>query len=151
MCVLTSCAISQWHKAAWSNHYLHYSEWFKVTSGSSEFGPNVQQKVRGYNFEPERTTRKSNIKHLERRFNLVHCRPTQVVNVAYVHFHHHNINSNMSTKKRKHNKSDNRNNKNGNWNADVDFQSENEQLGDPNRNYAVKGVQKLDFHPPRAD
>jgi hypothetical protein len=27
----------------WSNHYLHYLEWFKVSSGSSEFGPNVQQ------------------------------------------------------------------------------------------------------------
>jgi hypothetical protein len=75
----------------------------------------------------------------------------QVVNVAYVHFHHHNTNNNMSTKKRKHNKSNKSNNKNGKRNADVDFQSENEQLGGPNKNYAVKGVQKLDFHPPKAD
>jgi hypothetical protein len=57
----------------------------------------------------------------------------------------------MSTKKRKHNKSENRNNKNGKRNADVDFQSENEQLGAPNKNYAVKGIQKLAFHPPKAD
>jgi hypothetical protein len=60
-------------------------------------------------------------------------------------------NTNMSTKKRKHNKSDNRNNKNGKRNADVDFRSENEKLGDPNKNYAVKGFQKLDFHPLKAD
>jgi hypothetical protein len=106
-------------------------------------------KARGYNFEPERTTGKSNINHLERRwFNLVHsCRPTQVlVNIAYAHLHHHNTKSYMPTKKRKHNNSDNLNNKNGKRNADVDLQSENEQLGDPNKNYAVKGVQKLDFH-----
>jgi hypothetical protein len=29
-----------------------------------------EAKARGYNFEPERTTRKSTINHLERRFNL---------------------------------------------------------------------------------
>jgi hypothetical protein len=29
-------------------------------------------------FEPERTTRKAAIEHIERRFNLEHCRPTQV-------------------------------------------------------------------------
>jgi hypothetical protein len=52
----------------------------------------------------------------------------------------------MPTKKRKHNNSDNLNNNNVKRNADVDSQSENEQLGDPNKNYAVKGVQKLDFH-----
>jgi hypothetical protein len=40
--------------------------------------------------------------------------------------------------------------KNGKRNDDVDFQSENKQLGDPNKNYAIKGVQKLDFHPPKA-
>jgi hypothetical protein len=51
------------------------------------------------NFEPERTTGKSNINHLERRFNLVHCRPTQVlVNIAYAHLHHHNTKSYMPTK-----------------------------------------------------
>jgi hypothetical protein len=115
-----------------------------------KFGPNVQQS-QGYNFDPERTTRKFNINHFGFQFHLVHCRPTQVVNVACVHFHHRNTNSNMSTKKRKHNKSDNRNNKNGKRNADLDFQSENEQLGDPNKNHATKGVQKLDFHPPKAD
>ena len=32
----------------------------------------------GYKFEPERTTRKAAIAHIERRFNLEHCRPTQV-------------------------------------------------------------------------
>jgi hypothetical protein len=123
----------------------------KLRVGPRNLDPTCS-KARGYNFEPERTTRKSNINHLERQFNLVHCRPsTQVVSVAYVHFHHHTTNSNMSTKKRKHNKSDNRNNKIGTRNADVDFQSDNEQLGDPNKNYVVKGVQKLDFHPPKAD
>jgi hypothetical protein len=78
--------------------------------GRRFFGPNVQQS-QAYNFEPEKTTRKFNINHLECRLNLGHCRPTQVVNVAYFHLHHHNTNTNMPTKKRKHNKSDNRNNK----------------------------------------
>jgi hypothetical protein len=32
------------------------------------------------------------------------------------------------------------------FNADVDLQSENDKLCDLNKNYAVKGVQKLDFH-----
>jgi hypothetical protein len=34
-------------------------------------------KASGYKFEPERTTRKAAIAHIERRFNLDHCRPTQ--------------------------------------------------------------------------
>jgi hypothetical protein len=35
-------------------------------------------KASGYKFEPERTTRKAAIAHIEYRFNLGHCRPTQV-------------------------------------------------------------------------
>jgi hypothetical protein len=35
-------------------------------------------KASGCKFEPERTTRKVAIAHIERRFNLDHCRPTQV-------------------------------------------------------------------------
>jgi hypothetical protein len=35
-------------------------------------------KASGYKFEPEQTTRKAAIEHIERRFNLEHCRPTQV-------------------------------------------------------------------------
>jgi hypothetical protein len=35
-------------------------------------------KASGYKFELERTTRKVAIAHIERRFNLDHCQPTQV-------------------------------------------------------------------------
>jgi hypothetical protein len=34
-------------------------------------------KASGYKFEPERTTREAAIEHIECRFNLEHCRPTQ--------------------------------------------------------------------------
>jgi hypothetical protein len=36
-----------------------------------------EAKARGYTFESERTIRKFAIDHIERRFNLGHCRPTQ--------------------------------------------------------------------------
>jgi hypothetical protein len=39
-------------------------------------------KARGYAFEPERTIRKFAIDHIERRFNLGHCRPTQATVVS---------------------------------------------------------------------
>jgi hypothetical protein len=73
-----------------------------------------------------------------------------VVNVSYVHFHHRRKNEKTTkatiatTKMVKGMPT---------WtsNQRMDFQSENEQMGDPNKNYAIKGVQKLDFHPPKAD
>jgi hypothetical protein len=37
-----------------------------------------EAKARGYAFEPEHTIRRFAIDHIERRFNLGHCRPTQV-------------------------------------------------------------------------
>jgi hypothetical protein len=40
--------------------------------------PGCNVKASGYNFEPEQTTRKAAITHIEHWFNLDHCRPTQV-------------------------------------------------------------------------
>jgi hypothetical protein len=41
------------------------------------WGSKARAKARGYTFEPERTMRKSTIDHIEGRFNLEHCCPTQ--------------------------------------------------------------------------